>query len=162
MYRKTITRLGAFLLALSLLFVAGGPGARAQDVPPLTADGLAEFLEDNQDKVIVVNVFASWCGPCMTELPGLVKVREKYSSDQVVMIGVSIDESVQEVAPLFSQFGLNYPIYIASGGFSEDLGIESIPTNFIFAPGVKPVYADVGILAEEDIVKYIDGALKQD
>ena len=160
MYRKTLTHFGAFLLALCLLFAVGGSISHAQDVPQITADELADLVKANEDKVVVVNIFASWCGPCTTELPGLVEVRKKYSPDQVFMIGVSIDDSVAEVVPLFKQFGFNYPIYIADGTFSEDLEIESIPMNFIFSPGSELIYGDAGILSEKDLAQYIDGALK--
>lgn len=90
-------------------------------------------LADFKGKVLVVNFWATWCGPCRAEIPSLIKLRNLYHDRGLEIIGISLDEDGPEpVAGFAKQFKINYPIVIGSLTDVNAYGpFDSIPTTFI-------------------------------
>ncbi len=66
-------------------------------------------LSDFAGKPLVVNLWATWCAPCRTEMPQLVELSEKYKARGVAIIGISIDDSPEEIRAFAKQFDVPYP-----------------------------------------------------
>lgn len=91
-------------------------------VKKIDADPLAYTLKDLEDvprqssewagKVRMVNFWASWCPPCVREIPAFIKLQEKYGGDEFTLIGIALDEK-QAVVDFIDPIGPNYPILIA-------------------------------------------------
>jgi thiol-disulfide isomerase/thioredoxin len=103
-----------------------------------TLDGKNIKLSDFHGKVILLNQWATWCGPCRTEMPDIVKMSEEYKDKPVVFIGITTIDDRGNTEPTIRNFvqqnQIPYPIAIVSdnywSNFSE-LGKYSIPQSFI-------------------------------
>ncbi|MFQ6674350.1 MAG: TlpA family protein disulfide reductase, partial [Fidelibacterota bacterium] len=85
-------------------------GSRAPDFKLKGTNGTVISLSDFQGKVVIVNFWATWCAPCREEIPGFVKLQERYRDD-VVIVGISMDQDGPRVVPPFvEKFGINYPV----------------------------------------------------
>jgi thiol-disulfide isomerase/thioredoxin len=85
-------------------------------------------------KYTIINFFASWCDPCLDEIPELKKFSEK--STNATVIGVALDDE-KNVKKLIEDMKINYQIVLDNGKFSKNLGINSIPTTLIVGPDLK-------------------------
>jgi thiol-disulfide isomerase/thioredoxin len=73
-------------------------------------DGKNVTLSDYKGKVILLDFWATWCGPCKYEIPSFVELQEKYGKDGFQAIGVSVDDTVEKLQPFVKQYKMNYPV----------------------------------------------------
>jgi thiol-disulfide isomerase/thioredoxin len=86
------------------------------------------------NKVVLLNFWATWCGPCCAELPDLVALHEKYQADGLLLIGADVGESLETIMGFLCTHlpSITYPIVMADNKMESDYGgISSIPTTFI-------------------------------
>ncbi len=97
-----------------------------------TLEGKPLSLAEYKSKVILVNFWATWCGPCRAEIRDLVELQNKYK-DQLQIIGLVVDDDDQEAIKKFvDQFGINYPVAIATDELRMEYGgIPALPTSFL-------------------------------
>lgn len=97
-----------------------------------TLDGKPLALADYKSKVILLNFWATWCGPCRSEIPDLVELQNKYK-DQLQIIGLVVDDDDEEAVKKFAEkYGINYPIAIATDEMRTEYGgIPALPTSFV-------------------------------
>ena len=95
-------------------------------------DGKPLRVEDYKGKVILLNFWATWCGPCRAEIPDLVGLQNKYK-DQLQIIGLVVDDDDREAIRKFvEKFRINYPVAIATDELRNDYGgIPALPTSFV-------------------------------
>jgi peroxiredoxin len=133
----------ALLLAATALCLSLPPFAlvRAEPVPPAPApawklkdvDGKVVTSDQFKGKVVVLDFWATWCGPCRNEIPGYVGLQKKYAAAGLVFVGVSVDEEGPEVVRKFiKEHAINYTIVMADDDVvSAFAPIEGYPTTFI-------------------------------
>jgi thiol-disulfide isomerase/thioredoxin len=113
-----------------------------------TIDG--EFLEmsDLRGKVVLVNFWATWCGPCREEIPYLARLTERYP-EHLVVIGVSEDAGGVEMVQSFAdQYGVNYPIVMSTPEIKRAFpGVFALPTSFVVDPDGEIVQTHVGLIS---------------
>jgi thiol-disulfide isomerase/thioredoxin len=99
-------------------------------------------------KVLLVNFWATWCGPCREEIPTLVALQERYK-DNLVILGLSIDtRPPAEVRDFVKQFSVNYPVAIASDALQQAFGgVDAVPSTFVVSPAGSIVQRHVGALS---------------
>lgn len=112
------------LLAIVALafFIAGcqdgrrgvNPGDVAPDIQGVTPTGEPLALHSIQGKVLVVNFWATWCAPCMAELPDLQALHATLRDKGLVVVGVAIDDSAENIKEAVARFGITYPVIIDS------------------------------------------------
>lgn len=150
--------------ALALAFFAVSP-LRAQALPvvgPAPAwattdlDGKPIGLEALKGKVVVVDFWATWCPPCVHEIPGYVKLQEKYADKGLVIVGLSLDRNKAAVPPFAKKYGINYPLAIV-GSEMTDLfgGVEGIPTTFLIDREGNIRHKKVGAMEADDYEKLL-------
>jgi thiol-disulfide isomerase/thioredoxin len=131
------------LLCFSPLFLS----AQQQDQPAIrfvrnpdpapdfkleTLDGKPLALAAYKGKVILLNFWATWCGPCRAEIPDLIALQNKYR-DGLQILGLVVDDDDQDAIKNFvSEFRINYPVAIATNELREQYGgISALPTSFV-------------------------------
>jgi thiol-disulfide isomerase/thioredoxin len=98
-------------------------------------------------KVVILNFWATWCGPCRAEIPDLVALQDKYR-DHIVVVGISEDEAGPEVVRQFAaKYNVNYPIVMKTPELARGFpGISALPTSFILDRESRIVQKHVGLL----------------
>src|SRR5438034_3812996 len=96
-------------------------------------DGKNVSLKDFADKVMVVDFWATWCGPCREEIPHLNKLYENYRGKGLVVAGISMDAEGPEVVKQFAkELRMEYPVVMGDENVQQDFGgIVGLPTTFI-------------------------------
>ena len=115
----------------------------------------------DKGKVIVVNIFASWCPPCRDEIPGLVKLRRKFSEDQVVLLGISVDKEPKALANYMTEMRINYPVLLAKENFVQKVGVTAVPQLLIYNKEGELVINHRGLVDEEDLNKAVTEILAE-
>jgi thiol-disulfide isomerase/thioredoxin len=128
-----------FLFGLVLLVSAAAP-ARAEN-PPLFpdlemagADGGSIRLSQLKGNVILVNVWATWCGPCRLELPIVQRMYDKYSDRNFVVLAVNVDADRKRIDPFMKRNNISLPVYYASPEDAGQMTAAGIPSTFIIGP----------------------------
>jgi thiol-disulfide isomerase/thioredoxin len=98
----------------------------------ITLDAKLLSLADYKGKVILLNFWATWCGPCRSEIPDLVELQNKYK-DQLQIIGLVVDDDDQQAVTKFAEkIGINYPVAMATDELRTEYGgIPALPTSFV-------------------------------
>lgn len=119
-------------------------------VPVLIArdlDGREVSTASWRGKVVIINFWATWCGPCRAEIPDLVALQEKYR-DRLQVIGISQDEAPPDVVKRFAaEHHVNYPVIMTTPEIEKLFpGIGALPTSFIVDRESRVVQKHVGML----------------
>ena len=91
-------------------------------------------LADLKGKVAIVNFWATWCGPCKTEIPDFVKLYDEYKDKGLVIVGISIDDSAEQLQAFMKEYKMNYPVVQMTPDVESAWGpFYGYPTSFIVA-----------------------------
>jgi peroxiredoxin len=128
--------LSAFILSLCSLFLnsqamAGEVSGPAPAFTLTTLDGKKVSLSDYKGQVVMINFWASWCGPCRQEMPLLNEIYTSYKKAGFVLLGVSVDESADDAKGFLAKTPANFPILHDAGGTVADLyKNQAMPSSF--------------------------------
>ena len=113
-----------------------------------TIDGELLDLSDLRGKVVLVNFWATWCGPCREEIPYFASLTERYP-EHLVVIGVSEDAGGVDMVEAFAdQYGVNYPIVMSTPEIKRAFpGVFALPTSFVVDPDGQMVQTHVGLIS---------------
>jgi len=121
-------------------------------------------LGNFKGKVVVLDFFATWCGPCKTQMPHLSQICDKYNISKVVVISISVDPRSDTVEKL-KQFALDndmtWIVARDTAGVTKNYGVTAIPTLFIVDWNGIIRYAHVGVTSASKLLNEIDTLLKQ-
>lgn len=107
-------------------------------------DGQQVHLSDFKGKVLFINIWATWCAPCIAEMPGIQSLYEEASSD-VVFIMLSMDDSNEKAKKFIERKGFTFPVYLPASKVPEMLRAPSIPTTLVVNKEGKIVSKKVGM-----------------
>ena len=127
-------------------------------------NGVDVKLASFKGKPIVVNFWATWCGPCRAEIPSLVELQSKYNTagTEVVILGVSVDDPVEKLKPYASQMKMNYPVLVGNGrdDVQDAFGpLWGIPVTVFIGRDGKIAKKHSGIASKEQFEQEIKALL---
>ena len=156
------------VVVLLLLFcVAGCKEKRVpaeiiiSDVTTLDIAEYEKLKKDNMGKVLVINVFATWCPPCETETPDFVKVYNELGGDSFELIALSIDTRKRDIISFVNFYGMRYPVYQIKPDLQRRLYADKIPTTLIYRPDGSFYTSVLGAVSGEDLI-YVVNTLKEE
>ncbi|MDR1218547.1 MAG: TlpA family protein disulfide reductase [Treponema sp.] len=94
-------------------------------------DGSTQKLSGLKGNVVFLNFWATWCGPCRTEMPSMENLYQQFKNRPFVMLAIDLQEDQGDVSSFMRQMGLTFPVGIDDGPISDMYGISAIPTTFI-------------------------------
>ncbi len=162
-----------FMTAILLASCSGSSSAkssnRASDdrkpAPDFTlqdANGNSVKLSDYRGKVVLLNFWATWCGPCTVEIPWFVEFEQQYKSKGLEVIGVSMDEEGwPAIKPFVAEHKMNYRVLLGTDSVSDLYGgIDSLPTTFIIDRNGKFAFSPhIGLAGKDEYLNEIQTLL---
>lgn len=154
-----------FLPVLALLAACAPQSTEAhRDVKPVAsrklapdfelkdADGKTVKLSDYRGKVVLLNFWATWCGPCKIEIPWFVEFEQKYKDKGFAVLGVSMDEEGWDVVkPYLANTKVNYRILLGNDTVAQLYGgVDSLPTSFLIDQQGRIASVHVGLVSKGD------------
>ena len=94
---------------------SGAPVAAKLDYTLKDLEGRDVRLADFKGRPLVLNFWATYCGPCKTEIPIFVELVEKYREQKLAILGISVDDSLEDLRPFAAQYKMNYPVLVGLG-----------------------------------------------
>jgi thiol-disulfide isomerase/thioredoxin len=136
---------------ISAIPIGINKGELAPNFEGITLDGESITLADLRGKTVLINVFASWCGPCQLEAPHLTNVYAELGGDEVVFIGLNLEEKPEDVAAFKEKFGWKFPLVLNEDGAITDKIFTPIglPTSWFIDPQGVIQYVHAGPITEE-------------
>jgi len=124
---------------------------RAEPAPEIARadmDGRAFRLSELQGNVVVVNFWATWCGPCRAEIPGFIDLQEEMRDQGVIFVGVAMDDGgFDTVRPYVEKHGINYTQIVGDGSLARRFGSTGVlPTTFLIDAEGRIRYQHEGLL----------------
>jgi DsbE subfamily thiol:disulfide oxidoreductase len=163
--RLLLPVLAFVVLAAACTDPGGGLGLSAVDRPlpdlagPTVQGGPLDATE-YAGHVLVVNFWATWCGPCRAEQPALQQVWREYQSRGVRFVGVNYRDDAAAAGAWIDEFGVTYPsILDHSGGWADDFGFLGLPDTYVADAGGTIRYLITGATTREQLSGLLDGLL---
>jgi peroxiredoxin len=125
----------------------GGPrvGSLAPDFKVKTLDGADHKLTDLRGKYVLLNFWATWCGPCLGEIPDLKATYDEFAKNgDLVMVGLSLDDKREQLISFVGNKGIGWPQAMLAEGFADPIaksyGVDAIPSMFLVGPDGKFIF----------------------
>jgi peroxiredoxin len=161
------------LVALMLYFAAHqarrtGPSTSHNTQPSIapdfsleSLDGSTMRLSDLRGKAVLLNFWATWCGPCKIEMPWFVDLQNQYRAQGLQIVGVAMDDaSKADIAKFAKDMGVNYPILIGKEAVGDQYGgVPALPETFLIGRDGKIVDKIIGLRGKSEIEDSIKKAL---
>jgi thiol-disulfide isomerase/thioredoxin len=142
------------------LDVAGKP---APDFTLESLEGKNIQLSGYKGQAVLLNFWATWCGPCKVEMPWFVELQKEYGPQGLQIVGVAMDDSSKEdIAKFVKEMGVNYPILLGKEAVGDQYGgVNVLPTTFFIDRDGKIVAREFGLQSRSLFVDNIKKALAQ-
>jgi peroxiredoxin len=123
-------------------------------------NGAVVRLADYKGKVIVLNFWATWCGPCETEIPDLIDTYARLKDKDVVLLGISIDDTAEALQKYAKAKGMNYPVLLMQDDVDEAYGpIFGVPITFFIGRDGAISRKHLGPITKDQVEREIKALL---
>ena len=163
-------RIFASVAAAALLAFAAVPAMSAASAPTPAPDFVLDSntgkpikLSGYKGKVVMINFWATWCGPCRQEMPQLDRLYQKYRSSGFVLLGVNVDDDARKAGDVAAKLGITFPVLLDTDkAVSKLYDLSTMPSTVIIDRDGKVRYLHRGYLAgyEDNYDKQIRELLK--
>ncbi len=134
----------------------------APDFSLESLDGSTMRLSDLRGKAVLLNFWATWCGPCKIEMPWFVDFQNQYASQGLQIVGVAMDDaSKEDISKFAKDMGVNYPILIGKDSVGDQYGgVPALPETFVITRDGKIMDKIIGLRGKAEIEDAIKKALE--
>jgi thiol-disulfide isomerase/thioredoxin len=170
--KKASSRFAAIMATFMVFAASFAFSATANAAPPtapsfsgVTVDGRPFSSASLKGKAYIVNFFATWCPPCRSEIPDMVKVQREWESRGFTFVGIAVNEQVPNVKNFMRQNGMTYPVMMATPELVRafngyiDGGINGIPTTFVVDASGRLTNVIVGPRSKAEFDQLVKQAL---
>lgn len=159
--KKCITR-AALLLGFAAFLAGTSVPAVAASFEELTFDQVETLVKANKGKIVMINFFATWCPPCREEIPSLIRIRESYGKDKLLLLGASVDEDNAALEKYVAKAKINYPVKKASPDLTQAVGVSGIPHMLVFDGKGEVVGNASGLVPEKILREFINSHMESE
>jgi thiol-disulfide isomerase/thioredoxin len=133
----------------------------APDFTLESLEGKSMRLSDLRGKAVLLNFWATWCGPCKIEMPWFVELQNQYGSQGLQIVGVAMDDSGKDdIAKFAKEMGVNYPVLLGKEAVGDEYGgVPALPESFFISRDGKIVDKIIGLRGKAEIEDAIKKAL---
>jgi peroxiredoxin len=134
---------------------------QAPDFALKDSNGAAVKLSDYKGKVVLLNFWATWCGPCKVEIPWFMEFQQQYKDKGFAVLGVAMDdEGWEAVKPYLSERKVNYRVLLGNDSVTQLYGgVDSLPTTFVIDKDGRIASAHVGLVSKNEYQDEIQSLL---
>ena len=141
-----------------------GTAQAAVNLPPFSlpaaVDGTVISSEHYRGQAMLITFFATWCPPCIQEIPALKAVQARYATQGFSVVALSVDEGGSPVAQLVRKAAINYPVLMADPSTRHNFGgVATIPTSFLVNRSGHVVKKYPGLVPRSLLEKDIESVL---
>jgi len=137
-------------------------GKEAPDFALQDLSGKQVKLSDFRGKAVLLNFWATFCGPCKVEMPWLVELQKQYGPQGLEIVGVALDDSGKETIEKFAkQMGVNYTILQGQDAVGDAYGAVGLPATYYIDRSGKIIDSALGLVSRSEIEDNIKKALTQ-
>jgi peroxiredoxin len=145
--------------------LAPGEPAEGKLAPNFTLPNLENrsiSLAEQRGKIVVLNFWATWCGPCVREMPAFVTAQDTYRSKGVEFIGISLDDEGKSVVePFVKEHNINYSIVLGDSKIGDLYGgITAIPSTFFIDRQGKIYRQEIGAISAAELTQVLETMVK--
>ena len=142
------------------------PDKERKPAPDFTlkdADGKVVHMSDYRGKVVLLDFWATWCGPCKIEIPWFMEMQRKNKDRGFEVLGIAMDDEGWEVVkPFVANLNVNYRVVIGNDATAEVYGgVDALPTTFLIDRGGKIAAVHVGLASKKDFEDGIEELLQK-
>lgn len=162
-----------YLTYLSISFFLSAVSYSQNQISVIDKQGVEKIISQRSGKILLINVWATWCVPCREEFPDLIQLNRKYKSD-VEIIGISVDypdEIDSKIKPFAEKMNVNFPIYVSDIKDAEEFinlfdseWNGAIPATFLFDSNGKimsKIYGERDFEDFEEVINQTSNETKQ-
>lgn len=167
--RLALAPLLCLCLAVSIPAIGEGletwtPG-RAPELRLKDTQGRWRSLDEFRGNVVIVNFWATWCEPCIAEMPSLQAFKSRFESENLVVVGVNLGEAESRISLFTDRAGTNFPILLDRDGVAKkDWKVNGVPATFVLDAAGRARYRVSGALdfADSKLTAPIERLLRRD
>jgi thiol-disulfide isomerase/thioredoxin len=124
--------------------------------------GHEQRLQDYRGKWVLVNFWATWCPPCLEEMPDLMALHEAHKKSDLVVIGVALDSTRESVVEYVAKNKISYPIVVGDYDMAAQVGeVEVLPTSYLYDPTGRLVSYQQGMVTMSNVESYVKSKIKK-
>ena len=140
-----------------VLLLAVACALQAADFSVRDNAGKAHTLAQYKGKWVLVNFWATWCPPCLKEIPDFVSLYEAHKGLDLMVLGIAVDyQEPKEVIDYAKKLSMSYPLVLGDDKTTAQFGdVIGLPVSFLYDPQGKLVLKKIGPLSKETIEKYL-------
>lgn len=141
---------------------ANGLAGKVIDWQATDLQGKAVSSKDLRGQVVVLDFWATWCGPCKAEIPNFVSLQQQYGAQGLVVLGVSVDDTVDKLQPFAKELRMNYPVLVGLGrnDVQDAFGpLWGIPTTFLIGRDGRICRKNTGVQGRDKYERDIKALL---
>ncbi len=144
---------------------SGGSSATRRPAPDFTLPdpgGNPLSLSEWRGRPMLINFWATWCGPCEIEMPTIQAAYEKHQTDGLVVLAVAVEDNAADVQRFFERYGLTFQPLLDDGATARSYAVFGLPTSFFVDAEGQIVATHTGVLTERALEDYLAQTMTND